>query len=263
MLKYQHMNVAFKDSGKGIPVILLHAFPLSAEMWEPQINALVSAGYRVIAPDFRGFGKTGLPAGKTTMEDLAEDIKVLCDKLEIDQAVIGGLSMGGYAALNLYRLYPEKFAGMILADTAAFADTEEKREWRRHLIVEIESHGMEAVIEKMLPSLTSEYSKNTQPELITKLEESCRKTDYRAAIAALLGMTERKDHTGLLSKITVPTLLVFGENDDLTKLDTAETLRKNIPDSKLEVIKHAGHYSNLEDTSEFNRILLDFLDTLK
>lgn len=253
------MKIAFEEYGEGTPIVLLHAFPLSGKMWMPQVNALVEADCRVILPDFRGFGKTPVVSDKTTMEELANDIKELLDHLEIEKAIIGGLSMGGYVTLNLYRLHPEKFAAMILADTSSLADTEEKREGRFKLIEKTLSHGMQAIIEEMLPNLTSDYTKENNPELIKQLEKDFLETDFKGAMAALRGMAERLEHTKKLKEISVPTLLIFGREDKVTNLDGAKVLNDNIPNSKLEIIDKVGHYSNLENSAEFNKILVDFV----
>ena len=118
---------------------MLHAFPLSRKMWQPQIEALNAAGFHVVLPDLRGFGENHNFADINTMEDLAKDINELLDTLEIERAIIGGLSMGGYVTFNFYRLFSEKFAGLLLFDTSAAADSDEKRESRLDLIDEVEN----------------------------------------------------------------------------------------------------------------------------
>ncbi len=257
------MKIAFEEHGTGKPVVLLHAFPLSRNMWKPQIGALVNAHCRVILPDFRGFGETPLTGETTAMEELAGDVNELLDALKIEKAIIGGLSMGGYVTFNFYRLYPEKFGALVLADTTSLADTDEKREGRFKLIKETESHGMEAVIDGMLPNLTSDDTKSNNPQLIKHFEDVFRKTDPLAVMAALRGMAARKDHTGILKNITVPTLLIFGENDKVTNLEAAGNLDAHISGSKLVIIEKSGHYSNAEATAEFNRVLVDFVKNVE
>lgn len=254
------MKIAFEEYGQGKPIVLLHAFPLSRKMWKPQTDSLVSANCRVILPDFAGFGETSLTSDVSTMEDLANSVAELLDSLQIDKAIIGGLSMGGYVTLNLYRLHPEKFSAMILADTSSFADTDEKREGRFKLIKETESKGMQAIIDGMLPNLTADYTKSNNPQLIEQLEKDFLQTDPNGAIAALRGMAQRSDHTEMLKNVTVPTLLIFGEEDKVTNLEGAKKLESEIPDAQLVVIEKIGHYSNLEDSESFNKALIDFVD---
>jgi 3-oxoadipate enol-lactonase len=253
------MKLAFEEHGQGKPIVLLHAFPLSRKMWKPQIDALAAANCRVILPDFRGFGETELVSETTTMEDLANDVAGLLDSLQIDKAIIGGLSMGGYVTLNLYRLHPDKFGGMILADTSSLADTPEKREGRFDLIEKTETKGMQAVIDEMLPKLTSDYTRSNNPDLIRHLESSFLQTDPKSSNAAMRGMAERQDHTKMLEQIVVPTLLIFGEEDKVTNLEAAKVLNSNIPHSNLVIIEKIGHYSNYENTEVFNKTLVDFV----
>lgn len=253
------MKTPFQESGGGKPVVLLHAFPLSRKMWQPQIDALGAAGFHVILPDLRGFGENHNFADINSMEDLAKDISDLLETLKIESAVIGGLSMGGYVTFNLYRLFPEKFAGLLLFDTNAAADSEEKRESRFDLIDEIEKSGAQALIDGMLPNLICDWTKENNPDLVEKLKAMFAQVNPRAAIAALRGMAERKDHMNLLKDIDVPTLMIFGEHDKITNLEIAEKMKSAIPGAALAKIKNAGHYSNLEQPEAFNDALISFV----
>jgi pimeloyl-ACP methyl ester carboxylesterase len=253
------MKTPFQESGSGKPVILLHAFPLSRKMWQPQIEALNAAGFHVILPDLRGFGENHNFADINSMEDSAKDVCELMDNLKIERAIIGGLSMGGYVTFNFYRLFPEKFAGLLLFDTSSLADTEEKRESRFDLIDEIEKSGSQALINGMLPNLICDWTKENNPALVEKLKTMFAETNPQAAIAALRGMAERKDHSDILKNINVPTLLIFGEHDKVTNLEIAEKMKAEIPDAALTTIKNAGHYSNLEQPEAFNDALVSFV----
>jgi 3-oxoadipate enol-lactonase len=270
------MKIAFEDHGGGVfstaanpaikpatAVVLLHAFPLNRRMWKPQIEIVLSAGFRLILPDLRGFGENDSLSDLNTMSDMARDVAELLDDLKIEKAVIGGLSMGGYVAFNLYRLFPEKFAALILADTQAAADTDEKRQSRFSLIEKIEKNGVAVLIEHLLPNLISDCTKENQPDLVEELKATINGVNPSAAVAALRGLARRDDHSDLLSAISVPTLLIFGEKDSVTNLETAERLNAEIPDSKLVKIRMAGHYSNLEQPDQFNAALGSFLISLK
>lgn len=257
------MNLSFDDFGKGNPVVLIHAFPLSRKMWKPQIELLTAQNFRVILPDLRGFGDNHSFSDINTMEDMANDIAELLNNLKIERAIIGGLSMGGYVTFNLFRLYPEKFAAILLCDTTSSADTEEKREARFDLIEKIEKQGAQALIENMLPNLISDDTKQNNPDLGEKLEKIFSEVNPKAAISALRGMAERKDHTGILSQISLPTALIFGEFDKVTNLENAEQMHRQIPDSTLAKIEKAGHFSNLEQPELFNEALLNFCKSVK
>jgi len=253
------MKIPFQESGSGKPVILLHAFPLSRKMWQSQTEALAAAGCHVITPDLRGFGENNNFADINTMEDMAKDVAELMDVLKIERAIIGGLSMGGYATFNFYRLFPKKFAAMLLFDTNSAADSEEKRQSRFDLIDEIEKSGAQAVIDGMLPNLICDWTKENNAGLVEKLTATFAGVNPQAAIAALRGMAERQDHTNLLKDINVPTLLIFGEHDKIANLEIAEKIKAGIPDAALTKIKNAGHYSNLEQPESFNDALVSFV----
>ncbi len=257
------MKIAFEQHGEGFPVILLHAFPLSGKMWLPQISSVTDSGFQLILPDLRGFGDTGNFADINAIEDMARDVAELLDNLQIEQAIIGGLSMGGYAAFNLYRLNPEKFKALILCDTNCAADSDEKRQNRYRLIEDIEKKGAQALIDKMLPNLIGEFTKQNNPHLAAELRRKFAETNPQAAIAALRGMAERADHCDLLSEISVPTLLIFGEEDVVTNLEIARSMSDKIKNSRLFVIENAGHYSNLEQPDRFNQIFVSFINQIR
>lgn len=253
----------FEEYGEGKPIVLLHAFPLSKKMWLPQIEILVEADCRIIMPDFRGFGENDNFADINTMEDLASDVAELLDNLDIERAIIGGLSMGGYVLFNIYQKFPQKFAGIILADTNCGADTDEKRKARFDLIEKIEADGSQALIETMLPNLISDFTRQENPDLVEKLKAEFSEVNPQAAIAALRGMAQREDSCGLLKSISVPTLLIFGEDDKVTNLEIAEKMSGEIKNCKLVKIPEAGHYSNLEQPDRFNEALRDFIETVE
>ena len=228
-------------------------------MWQSQTEALAAAGCHVITPDLRGFGENTNFADINTMEDMAKDVAELMDTLKIERAIIGGLSMGGYVTFNFYRLFPEKFAALLLFDTNPAADSEEKRQSRFDLIDAIEKTGAQALIDGMLPNLISDSTKENNADLVEKLKATFAAVNPQAAIAALRGMAERQDHTNLLKDVRVPALLIFGEHDKITNLEIAEKMKSEIPGAALTRIKHAGHYSNLEQPESFNAALVSFV----
>jgi 3-oxoadipate enol-lactonase len=256
------MTLAYEEHGAGKPVVLLHAFPLDRTMWRPQIDALRAANYRVILPDLKGFGENHAASDFNSMEEMAREVASFLDMIEIERAVIGGLSMGGYVTLNLFRLFPEKFSALLLFDTTSAADTDEKRQSRFEMIEKIERRGAAALIENMLPNLVSDHTKTEKPDLYQQINSMIEQVNPKAAIAALQAMAERSDHTALLKQITVPTLLIFGAEDKITDLETAEMMRSKISGAKLCVIPKAGHYSNLEAPDDFNRCLIQFLKSV-
>jgi pimeloyl-ACP methyl ester carboxylesterase len=253
------MKIAFEEHGSGKPIILLHAFPLSRKMWKQNIDSIVEANYRAITPDLRGFGESSNFADINSMEAMAQDVAELMDSLKIEKAVIGGLSMGGYVALDFYRLFPRKVSALVLCDTNSAADSEDKRESRYEMVEKIEEQGSKVLIENMLPNLVSDFTKVNNKNLMTDLEQMFAEADAQALIAALRGMAERESHDEILKSIDVPTILIFGETDSITDLEVASFMQNRIPASNLFIIENAGHYSNLEQPEQFNDVLSKFL----
>jgi pimeloyl-ACP methyl ester carboxylesterase len=251
----------YLEAGAGWPVVLIHAFPLNAEMWRRQLEHAPD-GWRFIAPDVRGFGKTPAPASppdRLTIDDLARDVAALLDQLEIESAVIGGLSMGGYITLALFRLAPARFQGIILADTRSQADTPEGREGRCRMIELVRSRGASAVADQMLPKLLGATSVRRRPELQAEVRRMIEAAPVSAIAGALEAMMDRPDSTPELERIPCPVLVMAGEEDTLTPVADAESMQQRIMRSRLVVLPEAGHLANLESPEVFLRALADFL----
>lgn len=256
------MKLTFEEHGSGMPLILLHAFPLSRKMWQPQIQGLSKINCRLILPDLRGFGESHNFSDINSMEDMAKDVAELIDALKVDRAIIGGLSMGGYVLFELFRLIPEKFAAVVLCDTNFSADNEEKRAARFDLIENIEKSGSSALVDEMLPNLVSENTKTSNPALMSELTKSFMEVNPKAAIAALRGMAQRRNNSEVLSDASLPSILIFGAEDKITDLRIAQAMNKEILNSKLILIENAGHYSNLERPAQFNSALASFIENV-
>jgi len=251
-------DVAWLEAGSGWPVVLLHGFPFHAEMWRPQLLA-APEGWRFIAPDLRGFGRTPLhppPEGAITMDTYAADVGALMDALKIEEAVIGGLSMGGYVAFAMFRQEPSRFTSMLLADTKAPADTAEGRAGRVRLREILAQQGPAAIADQMLPKLLSSDASRDVVADVRGLIETGAPAAIDAAIGALM---KRPDSTPDLPRITCGALIVVGDHDAITPPSDAEVMQRAIPRSRLAVIPGAGHVSNLEQPTAFSRVLADFL----
>ncbi len=253
-------TVGYDDVGTGLPVVLLHAFPLNRQMWAETSRDLAE-DYRIITPDLRGFGTTsGTPA--VTIAAMADDVIGLLDALKIEQAVIGGLSMGGYVALNLVGRYPERVCGLVLADTRAGADSAEGRRNRATLAAKALSEGAAAIADQLLPKLLSEGAPQGKPELVAQVRASIAAAPPQAIAAAAHAMAERADSTGLLPAIGVPTMVIVGSDDTLTPITESILLKDSIANASLAIIPDAGHLSSLEQPETFNRALGIFLESL-
>lgn len=260
-IRINDINLAYTDVGTGPPIVLIHGYPFNRSLWTEQTEALNSK-YRVVAPDLRGFGESDSSEGTATMARMAEDVAALMDALAIEQAVIGGLSMGGYVALAFARMFPARVKALVLADTRAQADTEEGKQTRHQQAEKALSEGMAGIADAMLPKLLTPDTVSKRPELVKRVRDMMLKTKPGGAAAALLGMAERDDQTEFISSIRVPALILVGREDAITPVADSEKMQSQIEGSRLVVIENAGHVSNLEQTEQFNDALLGFLSTV-
>jgi 3-oxoadipate enol-lactonase len=250
------------DVGQGPVVVLLHAFPLARSMWRSQREAL-AARYRVLTPDLRGFGDSSGVRGTPSVEAWAADVAALLRSLSVGAPVVlGGLSMGGYVALAFVRKYPDRVRALVLADTRAEADTAEARANRDRTIALARSQPPSAVIEQMLPRLLGPSTQTHRPEVAEEVRRIAGAQSPDGIVAALQALRDRPDATTLLGAITVPTLVLVGDEDALTPPAAAATLTNGIPGARLVLLDKAGHLSNLEQPDTFNAAVLSFLDGL-
>lgn len=250
--------MAWDEAGEGLPVVLLHAFPLNRAMWAPQREAL-SGKFRLVTPDLRGFGQSGIGEGESTMELLADDVHALLLELRLDRVVLGGLSMGGYVTFAFYRKFPRAVQGLILADTRAQADSEEARQGRFEIASLAEREGVTAVTEHLLPKLLGESTLEGKPEVVERVRAMILEAPPAGVARALRGMAARPDSTPLLGQIQCPALVLVGAEDKLAPLAEAESMARAIPLARFETIPAAGHLSNLEQPVAFSAALENFL----
>lgn len=243
------------DAGRGWPVILLHGFPLTADMWRPQLDT-VPDGWHFIAPHLRGFGSGPPVEGPMSMADYAADVTALMDALALEDAAIGGLSMGGYITFALHRSAPDRFTRMILADTRAEADTPQGREARIQMRELLARTGPPAIAAQMLPKLLSPLASAETVALVRRTIESAGAPAIDAALGALM---DRPDSTAELARISCPVLIAVGDADVITPPSDGERMRSAITRSSLAVIPNAGHLANLEQPAAFSRAVADFL----
>lgn len=243
------------------PVLLLHAFPLHAEMWAPQL-ACLSATRRVIALDLAGFGRSDPPPEPldASMNRLADDVAELLEGLGVERAVVGGLSMGGYLAFAVVRRHPEVVAGLILADTRASPDNEETFERRTQQQRQVSSEGTRRLIDSLLEPMVGEHTRQHRRALMTRVRDLMSANTPDGFRSALQAMKHRDDSTDHLGRIGVPTLVLVGDQDVLSPPELVRSWQEKIPGSHLVVLPRAGHLSNLEAPAEFNAAVGDFLD---
>lgn len=253
------INLAYTDRGEGLPVVFLHAFPFNRRMWEPQVQAL-SDRYRIIAVDLRGHGESDAPLWRYTLELFADDVTGLLDHLGIQQAVLAGLSMGGYLSFAFYRKYRERVKALVLADTRADADKPEMITWRFNLAQKVYQEGAKAVADEMGPKLLSPKAK---PAVVEQVRAIILSTQMSGIVGDLMAIAERPDSTPLLAQITCPTLVLVGQHDVLTTPEENKRIADGIKNARFEVIPEAGHMSNLEQPEAFNRAVAMFLEGIR
>jgi 3-oxoadipate enol-lactonase len=253
------IQLAYDDTGSGPAVVLIHGYPFNRSLWNEQVETL-SSTYRVVTPDLRGFGESDTSEGPVTMNRMAQDVAELMDQLGIEQAVIGGLSMGGYVALAFVKQFPSRVKALVLADTRAQADTEEAKQTRRQQAEKALSEGMPGIADAMLPKLLTPETVSKRPEVVKRVRDMMLKTKPQGAASALLGMTERADQSEFISTISVPVMIVVGREDAITPLADSEKMRSMIQPSHLVVLDNAGHVSNVEQPEHFNYALVKFLE---
>ncbi len=254
-------NVHYLDEGDGEPaLILLHAFPLHAGMWAPQIAALAGRRTRVMAPDLLGFGTTDAPEDPAvySVDAWADQVAGLLDHLGLGRVVLGGLSMGGYAAFAFVRRHRDRLAGLVLADTRPGPDTAQVAERRRRQARQVTEQGTAELRETMLAGLLGEHTRTHRPDVVDTVRTL---TDNPSAgfVGALSAMRKRLDSTGDLAGIEVPTLVVVGDEDALSPPEVARAMHAAIPRSTLTVLPRSGHLSNLEAPDAFGTAVGRFL----
>jgi len=254
--------LTWEEKGQGLPLVLLHPFPLHSGFWACQRESLSDIA-RVITPDFRGFGGSGQDGRISTMDLLADDLAALLEYLELERVILGGLSMGGYVAMAFLRTCPARVRAFILADTRPQADTPEGRQAREDMAILALTHGSSAVADQMLPKLLGRTALQTRPDLVNQVRAMVESTSPAAIAAASRGMAQRLESIDMLRLISCPVLVVSGEEDILTTAQAAESWAREIPGAGTKVLHGAGHLASLEQPQAFNELVKRFIDSIR
>ena len=250
-------RIFYQVAGQGTPLLLIHGFPLSGQLYQGQLAGL-SKYFTVITPDLRGFGKSQAPDENGSIETYAHDMLALLDQLGIQNAIIGGHSMGGQITLEMYKEQPGRFAGMLLIDTDPMAASfVEKGQWQGY-----REQGANAGVSSIVPII--------EPQLltgVTRALDSAKSTTMmnilaEASVNGILGggqaLATRPDYTGLLGSIAVPTLVVIGLEDPVYAFPVSQAMKAAIPNAQLAVILGASHASIFERPGLANQAILDW-----
>jgi pimeloyl-ACP methyl ester carboxylesterase len=263
-LRVRDLEMAVVEEGSGLPLLLVHGFPLDHSMWKYQI-ANLSQHCRVIAPDLRGFGGTTVTSRSTTlatasMEQMADDLVALLDELGVqEQVLFCGLSMGGYIGWQFARKYENRLKVLVACDTRAIADTPEQAASRRELADRVLREGPAPVADAMLPKLFAGETQERRPDLVSATRDVILRTQPEGIAAALLGLAERPDVTEMLPRIGVATLVIVGEHDAISSPEEMQGIAESIPNAAWVVVPHAGHLSPLENPDVFNEALAQYI----
>jgi 3-oxoadipate enol-lactonase len=259
-IKNEVLDISFSVSGpvNENTIVFIHGFPFNREMWQPQVE-FFEKSYQVVTYDLRGHGKSMVGDGQYFIEYFVDDLIALLNHLKISSAVICGFSMGGYIALRAVERNPEKFKGLILADTRSEADSNEAKLKRAASLMVIKSQGMVPFTEGFLKVALAPETFKEKLDLVERLRSIILSNKPLGICGALLALATRTDTSAALSKISVPTLILVGEKDEITPLSVSEFMKEKIPNSQLGIISNSGHLSNLENPKEFNLKLKEFL----
>ena len=241
-------------------LLLVHGFPHDRTLWAPQMHAL-SGTYQCVAVDLRGFGESG-SAPPYSMDQHADDLAALPDAICVKRAMVAGLSMGGYIAPAMWRRHAQRVQGFVLADTRAGADTEMVRVRRSEMIALVRGGGVSALPAQLAAAQLGASTRARQPELESAVLAMARRASEDGVLGALDAMMARPDSTNTLASITVPTLIVVGDEDILAPPVEAEQIHALVPGSRLDVIRGAGHLSNMERPAAFNAVVSAFAATI-
>jgi pimeloyl-ACP methyl ester carboxylesterase len=228
-------------------------------MWEPQL-ALAERGWRIIVPELRGFGDGAGDPPTTSIDDYAGDTIDLLDSLHVKDAVICGLSMGGYVTFAMFRRAPTYFRGMVLADTRSQGDSPEAVTNRKNMQQLVREKGQGAVADALVPKLLCDATRAGKPDLVALVRKQITGSPVEAIVGALTALMTRADSTPMLPTIRIPVQIIVGDQDAITPPPLSEQLHHDIPGSELVVVPGAGHMSNMEQPAAFNDALGRFLD---
>ena len=260
MILVNGAQLAFEEVGSGQKALLLvHGHPFDRTMWRPQIEPMACLGWRVIAPDLRGYGASAGGGDKTTLDQFARDLIALLDQLGIDKAAIAGLSMGGQIVMEICRLFPQRVRGIVLAATFPQAETAAGKQQRLATADRLLKEGMDTYADELLPKMLCSRSIEATPEVARHVLSMMRSAPARGAAAALRGRAERPDYARVLERLECPALVVAGDEDAFTTREDADRMHTLLKRSRLLRLTGTGHMPNLEQPELFNAALADFL----
>ncbi len=252
-----HYDLAGKTAGT--PVVFVHGFPFSLEMWRGQIDAVSAEGFRALAYDIRGHGMSDVGDGQYTIESHVDDLFALLDHLKIGKAAIVGLSMGGYIALRAMEREQGRFSAAVLCDTKSEADNDEGKIRRAASARAVKIDGSTAYAAVYVKSMFTSETFSANPGIVERVQQVIAHTPPLSIAGTIIALAARTDTTGSLGAIAIPTMILVGEKDTVTPLLSSQSMQSRIRGAELHIVPGAAHLSNLENPSFFNDKLVKFL----
>lgn len=267
--RYKDFIVRYRDIGKGEPLVLIHGFCESMEIWD-EFDAELSYKYRVITPDLLGHGSTGDPefplpqgeGGVNTMEMQAECVNEVLNACNVERCTLVGHSMGGYTALAFADMYPEKVNGLCLFHSSAMADTEEKK-IDRDRAIEVIKKDKDAFLEGMIPKMFATANLEKLKVDVDKILAIAKNITKEGLIAALAGMRDRRDRRHVLDKADYPVLFIIGKDDLLIPFDKMPPQIIRPAHSEVLMLGRVGHVGFYEARKETLFAIEKFVEEIK
>ena len=247
-------TIAYEVTGSGPPMLLIHGFPLSYDLFDKQ-RAFLSNSYTVITPSLPGFGQSTTKDSKQTIKHYAVEMLGLLDSLHIPTAIIGGHSMGGQVVLDMYRRQPQRFTGMILFDTnPQAANLIEQAEWPGYGRMAL-AMGSASIAPPVAAVMVTGDAVAKYPDMQTDIEAEVSQAQPVGVAGGANALVTRMDYTAMLTQISVPTLVVVGRDDAVYPLAISQALAAAIPGSTLAVIPGVAHASMFGNAAAVNHAI--------
>lgn len=253
------VDLAYEERGAGVPVVLLHAFPLSRAMFEAQVAGLADRA-RVVVPDLRGFGGSPGPGDdEPSIDAMADDVAALLGRLEPGPAVVAGVSMGGYVTMAMLRRHPQQVGAVVLMDTKASADDKAAKENRERIAAAVLESGSR-VLRPLLDGLLGPTTRSDRPDVVRTVTRWLDAARPEAVAWAQRAMAGRPDSIETLAATRVPAFVIVGEEDTLTTPDDAQAMASAFQQpAPVQVVPRAGHLSAVENPDAVTGAMRDVL----
>ncbi|MBV8780834.1 MAG: alpha/beta fold hydrolase [Phycisphaerae bacterium] len=254
------LDIAFDDLGSGMPLILMHGFPLDRRIWS-ETARLLSDSFRLIALDLPGFGESK-SSGTFTMDSMARDVHEFLAKMDVNRYILGGLSMGGYVAHAYANQFRAELAGLLLTNTKSAADTDEAKRGREQMAEIARTRGAVPVAEQMFPKMLTKHTIESEPQVADRVRTIMNGCPPRTIEHACIAMRDRADYTAQLSRYEIPTLIITGSEDPIATPDIAAQMHAGLRRGQLAIIPDASHLTPLEQPQLFADAVRSFFSAI-